>query len=604
MAKQVQQTVVINVKAATKQYKKEMTEAAKASRKLKMEERARKRAIKEADARTREAAEGLKRFADAAGGRLGGAAASVEHLIRGFGQLGGVAGGVAIPLAAASVAIAGAVLATTGLSASIAKLVLSSDEWIDELKEMQGETFSFGTETVAAITDANTAFDAFTNQSKALGVELSAGLAPAVDDMFTSFALLVVSTRDMIVTLNSVGEPAREFVGSLRDISDAGSGLATALLVVATGPMELFRQAALGAGDIVEDSTTKFADLSNAANELGVAFDFVGPTLDDMREGQKMAATAAREHTKALSEQGKIGDQLSGMLQPVGDEFDQTDLKVANLIVRLKQLEAQGIDTSREMAIANKVFEETAEARAEKSASRSAAALEQLQAANVESAKNSQTLIGESWDEVDKRTSDSNKLSKEHLADLGMASAQAASTVAQSISSMAMSVIANQIDMINTTTEAGRAEALKLWRLNKGVQLANAIVNTAVSVTNTASTVPWPANVPLAIAAGLQGGTQIALIASTQPEFHVGTRSGNLAPDELQATLTRRESVLTPQGVESVANANAGASQMGGPTMIQIDHRIFDASLRDAPRHGSRFRSATGRTPLGHRRKG
>lgn len=91
---------------------------------------------------------------------------------------------------------------------------------------------------------------------------------------------------------------------------------------------------------------------------------------------------------------------------------------------------------------------------------------------------------------------------------------------------------------------------------------------------------------PIAAAATAAfGAAQVATIATeSPPTFHAG-----LAPDEIPATLTRGEGVLTPRGVaanggpEGVRRANRGESTPERPIVVAqvYQHRVFDAAVAD-----------------------
>ena len=56
----------------------------------------------------------------------------------------------------------------------------------------------------------------------------------------------------------------------------------------------------------------------------------------------------------------------------------------------------------------------------------------------------------------------------------------------------------------------------RLWRLGKAAALSGAIINTSLAVTKTMTTVPYPWNIPLAVAQGAAGLVQVANIRSQQ----------------------------------------------------------------------------------------
>lgn len=114
---------------------------------------------------------------------------------------------------------------------------------------------------------------------------------------------------------------------------------------------------------------------------------------------------------------------------------------------------------------------------------------------------------------------------------------------------------------------------------------------------------PPPYSFVLAGITGTAAALNVAAIATTPaPSFHIGTRAGDLAPDE--ATVTRRErevAIMTPQGV---AAANAGRSQGDAPMYVLMDHEVVGrGAARAARRPGSAMYDALGRDLPGHSRR-
>jgi len=96
-----------------------------------------------------------------------------------------------------------------------------------------------------------------------------------------------------------------------------------------------------------------------------------------------------------------------------------------------------------------------------------------------------------------------------------------------------------------------------------------------------------PITTPIALAVGAAGAVQIAKISSQS--FHMGSRAGDLAPDEVQARLTRGEAVLTRQaqttlGLDAtgVADANAGIGTERPIVMVYQHDRVSARYHRDA----------------------
>lgn len=127
---------------------------------------------------------------------------------------------------------------------------------------------------------------------------------------------------------------------------------------------------------------------------------------------------------------------------------------------------------------------------------------------------------------------------------------------------------------------ATEGERLAVFRIMKGVAIAQAIINTAQAVT-AALTIPVFGKAA-AIAVGIAGGIQVAKIAATEPSFHQGGMVYDMAPDEVRGPrMTGGEGVLTARGVRSVggpsavAAANEGrsaspAAPQGSPGVIAV----------------------------------
>jgi hypothetical protein len=113
---------------------------------------------------------------------------------------------------------------------------------------------------------------------------------------------------------------------------------------------------------------------------------------------------------------------------------------------------------------------------------------------------------------------------------------------------------------------------------------------------------PPPYNFVLAGITGTAAALNVAAIATTPtPTFHIGTRAGDLAPDEM--TVTRRETptaVLTPQAVAEL-NAGRGRQPDAAPIYVLMDHEVAGLAVaRTARRPGSAMRQALGGDLPGH----
>ena len=150
-------------------------------------------------------------------------------------------------------------------------------------------------------------------------------------------------------------------------------------------------------------------------------------------------------------------------------------------------------------------------------------------------------------------------------------------------------LLAAEINRQGDLEGKSRTTQRKVFRMKKASDLASATISTAAAVMAALAFPPGPpATIPMAALAGVMGAVQIGTIAAQQPSFHIGSRAGDLAPDEVRATLTRGEAVLTRQAQaalgldsEGVADGNAGIAA-AQTIVVQYQHdRITQRFHRD-----------------------
>lgn len=134
--------------------------------------------------------------------------------------------------------------------------------------------------------------------------------------------------------------------------------------------------------------------------------------------------------------------------------------------------------------------------------------------------------------------------------------------------------------------EDAKDAARKAFEINKALQIAQIVVNTAAAATQAATAAPPPFNIPLVAAAIAAGAVQYAKVQSTQPKFHAGGLIGQ--PDEQTAIVRRGEAVLNPMGRsllgdDTIRAANAGMGNGSGGHAVQVvyKHKSFDYFVRD-----------------------
>lgn len=175
--------------------------------------------------------------------------------------------------------------------------------------------------------------------------------------------------------------------------------------------------------------------------------------------------------------------------------------------------------------------------------------------------------------------------------------------VGSAIVSLGDSVLAATTRQYDTTTREGRRAALSQFYAQKAVMLGQATIAGALAVQLALATPP-PANYVLAAATGAAAAVEVGIIAATQPSFHRG-----YAPDEQQARVLKRESVLTTTataavGADKVGALNAGVTGGGyqGPAPIIVGHRVFDTLIkRELSSSGALSAALTAGQIPGHR---
>lgn len=129
----------------------------------------------------------------------------------------------------------------------------------------------------------------------------------------------------------------------------------------------------------------------------------------------------------------------------------------------------------------------------------------------------------------------------------------------------------------------------KQFAAHKAAAIAEATINTALSVTKTLASYAYPVNVVLGALSLAAGVATIATIAAQKPSFHTGgvVKPAGPAPDEVSATLMQGEGVLTRRGVQALGGEQAvQAVNRGAPTptgastvtaIAMLDGRVLDA---------------------------
>lgn len=162
-------------------------------------------------------------------------------------------------------------------------------------------------------------------------------------------------------------------------------------------------------------------------------------------------------------------------------------------------------------------------------------------------------------------------------------------------------------------TAADRQAALDAFRIAKAAALAQAAINAYLAVSEAIASAPPPANIPLAITAGIQAGAQIASIAAASPpEFpaggvvHGGLFAGVVAsrtPDHTRlVAMQDEEGVVTRSGMHAVGGEEGlAALNRGEPPAMRIEvpmvyrHRPFERFVVDVTRRDNALTAALDR---------
>jgi len=180
-----------------------------------------------------------------------------------------------------------------------------------------------------------------------------------------------------------------------------------------------------------------------------------------------------------------------------------------------------------------------------------------------------------------------------------------AASVTGSLTGLLTQLNEQQLDSIDTSTQAGREAAKQQWEQNKGAAFAMSVVQAALGVAIASASAPPPLNIPAIIQSTVAGAAATAAIAAAPPpKFHAGTAR----VDEVNATLKKGEAVLSTQGVsaagrEAVGRWNSGrdSGQTTPAVVMQYRHQVFNRFIRDNLRMNTPLAAAVKRGSVGFR---
>lgn len=136
-----------------------------------------------------------------------------------------------------------------------------------------------------------------------------------------------------------------------------------------------------------------------------------------------------------------------------------------------------------------------------------------------------------------------------------------------------------KVAAVKSTLDAGAtlmtAQSKKLFKLGKASAIASALINSYEAITKTMASVPYPFNIPLAIAQGLAGAVQVQNIKSQQ---FSGAREfgGPVVKGRPYLVGERGPEIITPNASGNVtSNKDIGG---GGDKMVNVNITTLDTA--------------------------
>lgn len=156
------------------------------------------------------------------------------------------------------------------------------------------------------------------------------------------------------------------------------------------------------------------------------------------------------------------------------------------------------------------------------------------------------------------------------------AAQEATDSVTRSELEAANAILAAKKDALKEQAKEERQQALKAFRINQAIQIAQSIAGAALAVLNAFATVPYPASIAAAAAATATGAATIATVAAQKPQFHQGgVIQANVLPGEGVANRDLVRAV-GEQGFNAMnRNPEAAAQALSGGTTLIIGRQVI-----------------------------
>ena len=524
--------IKIKITGDASQYVREMRLAAKATGTSATRSRTPRRKQDKLTNATKSSTQSIERAKSAAqalGGRYGELAGRAEAAAKAAGPLGVAVGAAAVALTAGAAAATKMVVEAVNLTRHLGEITERADELA-----MVGA--GLDEDDVALVEDANAALDR---------------LAGTFDRLLVTVA------------------GASGFTQAMEDTATAVNGVMLA----------------------VEDNAEALTDFGSTLVQVGKYLPFVGLELHRIQGNYEATKTAIEQVLIATSgyteEQRKAAEEAANLadIEAVEAERRAMDAKVA---------EARAKDDRKRR--------EKAAAEQKKRDEEEAARVAELQAKiRDEYTKTAEHKIAteEAWSEAFAAIGEGiADMQAQQIADAQFAAEmrmEAAEMLASGLADVGQDMLSNyaarleeEADLLEENGRSGAAVRKRAFVVQKMGDLGGAITSTALAITRALAMDPTGA---LAIATGALGAVQIGTIAAQPPppSFHLGSRAGDMAPDEVSARLTRGEAVLTRQaqtalGLDAtgIADANAGIGADRPIVMVYQHDRVSARYHRDA----------------------
>jgi hypothetical protein len=507
--------------------------------------------------------------------------------------------------------------AVTGLAAGMVAAVFAADDFIDDLKELQGlEGFELlPAEQVEAIENVNASLDAIGAIAKQATVVLAGEFAPAMEQAAVAVVALnlamldgIRQVADAVDLFQVLGDAMIDGLMGPIDLVVAGlAGMVKALALVAeaAGQDEL-------AGKLT-DATTAMAQLRKQISTAGL-LEAASLTID-LADSTGNYSARARELIGSLEELDATQTSVKASTQDLSAEIDAITEKSLASFRKALEAEQKALEQVAAIGTAARKSQLTAEQALQREYA------DQLLAIHALSTAHQDNLAIQ-----DEAAAARLALEKEYFAELGAlrdadaAKEQAAiearrndsAALAKSLIQTGDMLTQARLENIDTTTEAGKTEASRMFATQKALAIVTALIDGALATSKAFAQFgppPSPAGIAAAAAAAAQTSAAVALIAAQKPEFPMGgivpSMDHQLISAQPGEAVLNRQAVnrLGPSGIDALNNGRASVGEV--VVVNRYEHRIFDAFMADHLAQGGPLSNALNRRsgPPGHSRR-